>query len=529
MPKNPYLRPVGRYFNTTGFCNPEEHYMVNPFRGVLDDIYQLIERKQYFLIHAPRQTGKTTLLHELTKRINAEGRYTSMIVSMENAGMQSLALDAANKIFVNSIYLSAGSFLPKEEWPPNPSGMTPEPDMLQQYLTAWAVEQPKPIVLFIDEADSLWDDVLVSFLRQMRNGFQHRPKRFPQSVALVGLRDIREYKMKARASNPSLGSGSPFNVKAKSFLLPVFSPEEVRGLLQQHADDTGQDFSSEVQEKLYAYTGGQPWLVNAIANEIVAEMLGNDHSRPITPNLVDEAKERLIEQRQTHLDSLTDKIREPRVMRVVNSIIEGGILNFNTADDDLLYCRDLGIITYSDPIRFANPMYEEIITRLLNTGIQRSLPEDIAATAWYVQPDGRLDMDKLLSAFTDFYRWNSESWLERFEYAEAGHQLLLMAFLQRVVNGGGRIEREMAIGNGRTDLAVFWQDQVIPIEIKLHHDARALPQGLQQLGRYMDKLGQQHGYLIIFEKQSSEELPWEVRIRREEQEVEGRRISVLWM
>ena len=69
---------------------------------------------------------------------------------------------------------------------------------------------------------------------------------------------------------------------------------------------------------------------------------------------------------------------------------------------------------------------------------------------------------------------------------EAGHQLLLMAFLPRIVNGGGRIEREMAVGNGRTDLAVFWQGQVIPIEIKLRHDARALPQGLQQLGCYMD-------------------------------------------
>jgi hypothetical protein len=520
---------MGRYFNTTGFCNPEEHYMVNPFRGVLDDIYRLIERKQYFLIHAPRQTGKTTLLHELAKRINSEGRYTSMVVSMENAGMQSLALDAANKIFVNSIYLSAGSFLPKEEWPPNPSGMTPEPDMLQQYLTAWAVEQPKPIVLFIDEADSLWDDVLVSFLRQMRNGFQHRPKRFPQSVALVGLRDIREYKMKARGGNPSLGSGSPFNVKAKSFLLPVFSPEEVRGLLQQHADDTGQPFSHEVQEKLYAYTGGQPWLVNAMANEIVAEMLGNDHSRPITPNLVDEAKERLIEQRQTHLDSLIDKIMDERVRHIVMSIITGDAPIFDGFDDAMRYCRDLGIITYSDPIRFANPIYKEIIVRVLNTQLQRGFSQEIAEIAWYLRPDGRLDMDKLLDAFTEFYRRHSESWLERFDYKEAGHQLLLMAFLQRIVNGGGRIEREMAVGNGRTDLAVYWKGQVIPLELKLNHGSYILPDGLQQLGRYMDKLGQQHGYLVIFEKKSSEELPWDVRIRREEQEVDGRRIAVLWM
>mgnify|MGYP006965544930 FL=1 len=107
--------------------------------------------------------------------------------------------------------------------------------------------------------------------------------------------------------------------------------------------------------------------------------------------------------------------------------------------------------------------------------------------------------------------------------------MLLMAFLQRVVNGGGRIEREMAVGNGRTDLAVFWRDQVIPIELKIHYNARTLPEGLRQLHRYMDKLGQQHGYLMIFETKPSTELTWDERIRREEKEYEGKSISVLWM
>lgn len=138
-------------------------------------------------------------------------------------------------------------------------------------------------------------------------------------------------------------------------------------------------------------------------------------------------------------------------------------------------------------------------------------------------------MDKLLDAFTDFYRWNSESWLERFEYKEVGHQLLLMAFLQRIVNGGGRIEREMAVGNGRTDLAVFWKTQVIPIEIKMHHDKWSQSDGLQQLARYMDKLGQQRGYLILFEKKNSKDLPWEQRIRREIHAADGKEIVLLGM
>jgi RecB family endonuclease NucS len=180
-------------------------------------------------------------------------------------------------------------------------------------------------------------------------------------------------------------------------------------------------------------------------------------------------------------------------------------------------------------VQFANPIYREIVTRVLNGGLQESFNQDLVDPAWYVRPDGSLDMDKLLRAFVDFYRRHSESWLGRFQYKEAGQQLLLMAFLQRIVNGGGRIEREMAVGNGRTDLAVFWKNQTIAIELKIRHDQWSEADGLEQLARYLDKLGQKTGYLILFEKKSSEEIPWEQRLGWETQEHEGKQITVLKM
>jgi hypothetical protein len=518
-----------RFFNTTGLCKPEDHYMVNPFRDMYDDVERLIEAKQYFLVHAPRQTGKTTFLHSLAHRLNREGKYVATVCSLESAGYPSISVEGANEVFIRSLYQLAELFLEADCMPPNPYAYPPSAQLLKQYLTDWCRSVSKPVVLLLDEVDALYDDVLISTLRQLRDGFQARPSGFPQSIALVGLRDIREYRLRARADNPSIGAGSPFNVKAESFFLPVFSLEEVRGLLQQHTDDTGQVFPEEVIQKLYAYAGGQPWLTNALANEIVAKMLKNDYSRPITPDLVEEAKERLIAQRQTHLDSLADKLDDPRVKSIVLNIINGGDIQFDGADNNLRYCRDLGIITAKSPVAFANPIYREIITRIMNAGFQESINQDIAQTSWYLRPDGSLDMDKLLDAFVMFYRRHSESWLERFQYKEAGHQLLLMAFLQRIINGGGRIEREMAIGNGRTDLAVFWKDQVIPIELKMNHDKWSQPEGIEQLGRYMDKLGQKSGYLIIFEKKSSEELPWEVRLRREIHEVAGKEVILLGM
>jgi len=501
--------------------------MVNPFRDIYSDIERLIEAEQYFLIHAPRQTGKTTFLHSLAHRLNHEGKYVATVCSLESAGYPSISVEDANEVFINAMYRTAAIFLQKPELPPHPDGYSKNASLLQRYLSDWCGALPKPLVLLLDEVDALYDDVLISTLRQLRDGFQARPAGFPQSIALVGLRDIREYRLRARADNPSIGAGSPFNVKAKSFFLPVFSLEEVRGLLQQHTHDTGQVFTEEVIQKLYAYSGGQPWLTNALANEVVAEMLKNDYSRPITPDMVEEAKERLIAQRQTHLDSLSDKINDPRVRSIVVNIINGGDLQFDGADDNLRYCRDLGIITAKSPVQFANPIYREIITRIMNTGFQESINQDIAQTSWYLRPDGTLDMDKLLEAFVEFYRRHSESWLERFQYKEAGHQLLLMAFLQRIINGGGRIEREMAVGNGRTDLAVYWKDQVIPIELKMHHDNWSEPDGLRQIARYMDKLGQKSGYLMLFEKKSSEVLPWEARIRREVHEVDGKEVVLL--
>lgn len=503
--------------------------MVNPFRDMFDEIARLIDGKQFFLIHAPRQTGKTTFLHSLAHRLNKEGKYVATVCSLESAGYPSISVEDANMAFIQSMHRTASLFLDETTMPPHPDSYSKNATLLHKYLTDWCRALPKPLVLLLDEVDALYDDVLISTLRQLRDGFQTRPVHFPQSVALVGLRDIREYKMRARADNPSIGAGSPFNVKAESFFLPVFSLEEVRGLLQQHTDDTGQVFSETVIQKLYEFSGGQPWLTNALANEIVAKMLKNDFSREITTEMVEQAKERLIEQRQTHLDSLADKVKEERVRRILMSVITGDAPAFDGFDDDMRYCRDLGIISQDDPIRFANPIYREIITRIMNSGFQRGINQDIAQTSWYLHPDGSLDMDKLLDAFVTFYRRHSESWLERFQYKEAGHQLLLMAFLQRIINGGGRIEREMAVGNGRTDMAIFWKDQVIPIELKMNHDKWSEPEGIQQIARYMDKLGQKHGYLVLFEKKSSEELPWEVRIRREVHEVDGKEVVLLGM
>ncbi|MBI4647474.1 MAG: ATP-binding protein [Bacteroidia bacterium] len=515
-----------RFFNTTGYCNPEKHYIVNPLRNIGDDISQLIAQESYFVIHAPRQSGKTTLLHAMTRKLNKEGNYIAVVFSVETAGYQSITEPEANKKIIRAIYQKATEFLQTEYLPEDPLEFKGE--YIGVYLNEWAVKMPKPIVLFIDEIDALYDDVLVSMLRQLRDGFQSRPKYFPASVALIGLRDVRDYKLKSRYSDGSLGSGSPFNIKAESFMLKNFTREEINLLYNQHTQETGQVFPAHVIDEIYELSGGQPWLTNAIAREITQNILKNDYSREITMEIVLQAKESLIQRRDTHLDSLLDKLKEERVKKIITNIINGDSPLFDTFNDDLKYCIDLGIVkNENNRILFSNKIYKEIVPRVLSYHWQMGIGEE-GDSNWYIKDD-RLDMDKLLKAFQNFYRENSEHWIDRFNYKEAGQQLLLMAFLQRVINANGRIEREMAVGRGRTDLVVHFGKDRYVLELKIKHKSFLKEKGFDQLSRYLDTLGLKKGYLILFEPAKSSEVAWEQRIKWETVKHDKKAITVVEM
>jgi hypothetical protein len=340
---------------------------------------------------------------------------------------------------------------------------------------------------------------------------------------MVGLRDVREYKEKVRDNDRSIGSGSPFNIKAKSLMIGNFSRHQIAGLLQQYTDEGGQVFDDEIIDLIYLLTGGQPWLVNALANEIINEILLGDTSKPVTIEIVNQAKENLILRRDTHLDSLIDKLQNPRVRPIIDAILSGADIQYNEFNDDLKYVEDLGIVVKDlkkDGIKISNQIYNEIIPRVLNSNLHDLMIPKVSPQ-WFIKPDGRLDMDALLREFQDFYREHSESWLDTFSYHESGKQLLMMAFLQRVINGGGSIAREMAVGRGRTDLVIEYNGDCFVLELKIKRSNTNMERTYKQLFHYLDQLNQPHGYLILFELRSSDIIPWEDRIKWTETEYES--------
>jgi hypothetical protein len=170
-----------------------------------------------------------------------------------------------------------------------------------------------------------------------------------------------------------------------------------------------------------------------------------------------------------HLDSLVDRLKEDRVKRIVQAIINGEKIIFDILDDDIAYVRDLGIVGQTNPLQFANPIYAEVVPRVMAYPMEVVLPKEIQ-TPWFVNKDGTLNMEKVLKEFQDYYRRNSGAWLQRYEYKESAHHLLLMAFLQRIVNTGGEIIREMALGNGRIDMLIKFGNQEFALGLKIKWD-----------------------------------------------------------
>ncbi len=502
---------MAKFFNTTGPCRAQDHYMLDPLSR-LEDIRWLIDDKMYFVVHAPRQTGKTTMLEALATALTAEGKYAALKFSCEEGQAFDSNIEMVEKVLIHSITAAAALHLPVElRCPDIPEA--PVGSRLGQFLCDWAQACPRPLVLFFDEIDAMIDDALVSILRQIRKGFSDRPNAFPQSIVLCGLRDVRDYKVLS-GGEPRLGTASPFNIKSDSLRLANFTAAEVEALYSQHTATTGQAFEPEATAKAWELTEGQPWLVNALANQVVRKM-GIPTSQTITSLDIEKAAQEIILARQTHLDSLVDKLTEPRVQRVVEPLLAGLMTGADfTYNDDVSYVRDLGLIAPKPPVRISNPMYREVIVRVLAARAADVI--DLERKS-FVTASGLLDVNTIVQEFALWWAENAEFMLASSYYNEAAAQLVFMAWLQRVVNGGGIIDREYGVGRGRIDVLVRWPGphskttrdwQREAFELKVWRDGRPDPlkDGLQQLERYLDGLNLKQGTLVIFDRRK-EALP----------------------
>jgi AAA+ ATPase superfamily predicted ATPase len=495
----------------------------------LQGVEELIDDKQYFVIHAARQSGKTTYLKDLANRLNAGGKYYTLWCSLE--GMSNIvepktgipAIVRTLKSAFEDMDIPHGSDFAKDADYEDFTGV------LKTSLKRFCKLLDKPLVILFDEVDCLSEGTLISFLRQLRDGYNGRPEQvFVHSVALVGMLNIRDYKARVRPESATLGSASPFNIVTKTYTLQNFTKEEITQLYRQHTNETGQAFEEDAIELVYEQTQGQPWLVNVIAREVIMEILKSDYTKPVTAELVTQAIQNIILVRPAHIDSLLERLNEERVRKVMEPIILGeGFIDIES--DDFLYAKDLGLIRTDDHdgrIKPSNPIYTEVIVRKLSSIVQKELqntkyPYQIAR---YLK-NGRIDMDYLMRDFQQFWCENSAIWKEKFDYKEAAPHLIMMAFLQRVANGGGQIIRDIASGTGRLDICLIYENRKYPIELKIRYGDKYLEKGLTQIAGYMDIFGCDEGWMVIFDRRKT--VKWADKLYIKKETVDGKTVTIV--
>lgn len=513
--------PATRTFNTAGPIVPEMHYHIPPLqRAGCDRLLRLVKSSQYFVVYAPRQTGKTTALFALRDALNA-GAYGAVYANLEGAQAPDDDVEQAMRTILGRLASEARRTLGDEFLSRHRRALLEESgpkDALREALGRWAEASPKPLVLLLDEADGFRDETLLAILHQLRADYPRRHDGFPRSVALCGLRRVQDY---------TLSSTSPFNIADISLRLGDFSETEVVDLLGQHTTETGQRFTDSAVEALWGATRGQPWLVNALAaHACFDDPDGSARDRDITSESISAARERLILRRPVHFQHIARRLKEDRVRRVMEPVLAASEEWPRLANEDVEYVRDIGLIASDPPVRIANPIYREVIPRILSRDADERLTND---SARYLQSDGSLDVILLLTEFRQFFRENAEWWSRDFAYGEAAAQVLLQAFLQRVVNAGGVVAREYGLGMGRTDLRIEWRKrgrpQVFVIECKVRRTRdgleEAIRKGAAQTAGYMDRSGAEEGHLVIFD--SDRNKSWEEKIF--DREVTVRRTS----
>jgi hypothetical protein len=534
---------------------------------------KMIEGSFYFIIHAPWQSGKTTFLQFLTKQINSEGERYALycsLASLRKISDRKEAIDNIAEQINYELHQSESTalqdlaytfdLLPKLE-------ATVKIKFLLNYLS---VKLDKDFVVFFDEADCLSEFPLITFLAQLRDGYILRKStkrsKFPSSIALVGMRDIRDYLTEARHGAESSGETSPFNIKRKAFTLPKFSLDEVKTLYHQHTDASGQIFEPEAIKRAWYWSEGQPWLVNALALETVDEILNNDYSIAITKDLIDQAAEAIIKRRDTHIDSLLERLQERRVVEVMDSVFAGTPGKKPKKPSDRQYCIDLGLVVETDNqmLRPANPMYSEVMSRMLTDEIQAALDNQISLFQW--ENNGIIFMSEILKRFQSFWRENAFSFPLRIndvdwrtreviqneldslplaynlnesdtmsfigrvrnviarQYDEAAYSLILMAYLQKVVNGGALVHRQFCQGRGSVDLCVIHKSRYYLVEVKLLGQ-KSLDESLNQLSGYLDTSGENEGWLVIFDRNRNKS--WEEKITWNDVDFKGYTIHIV--
>lgn len=516
-----------KHFNEIGPCNGAEHYTVEASTR-LEGVERMIEKARYFVVHAARRSGKTTCLLDLRDRFNAAGRHYVVYCSLESLKNADDSRNGIPEIVGKLKEAFENSDLPCKAEFGKDIKYDKYVNLLNRELTLFCVSADKPLVLLFDDVDRLSDDTFMAFLRQLRDGYNSRLiVSFVHSVALVGTRNVRDFKSRIRPYRETSGAASPFNVIARTFTVRNFSVEEISDLFRPYTAETGRRFERSAVERIHELTLGHPWAVNALAREVAERADDGGGRRPVTVESVDDALQSLVTRRDANLVALLEPLKEERVRKIVEPMIAGGTVATGGLADDYRYAVDSGLIRRDAGKTVpSNPVCGELIVRALSAGYR----DEIVATlgecrlSRYLR-DGRLDVDSMMRDFQRFRRETVSARRDRLRYRDVALHLSLVAFLQSVADDGGRIRVETSSDTDRMDLCIVCEGRKYPVAITVRNGSATVAEGTERMAKHLASLGCDEGWLAVFDRRPK--VKWDDKLFVEKVAVDGKTVTVV--
>ena len=468
-----------RTFNTSGPNILEEHYTLPRFDWV-EKGKDLVHKKRYFTIWAPRQTGKSTFFYLLANDLREEG-YKVCYINFENYKTASL------NVFTDTLTDEL-----KRYWQRDFKGLA-----LQEIFQKIRNINDTRFVLIIDEVEGINPEILGEFLHSIRNLYHSRSEHGLKSVILVGVTNI-------------LGvikdNASPFNI-ADNLNIPYFTNEETIELLGQHERETGQLFNPSVIKKISYITANQPGLVNAFANQLVTDF----PDKPII-DYADYLKVEdwfLTEAIDKNINNIISKAEDCREF-IETLLFEDINIRFhiNRPEIKLLFVNGVIAKDTDGNVCFRVPLYQKCLYMAFYpymNGEGKRIGSTIIVED-YFDEKGSLLIDRVIESYKKYALRRKFRYFR--EKNKHGHYITLKeatlvysfetyltAFLDMV---DGKTYIEAQTGVGRTDLLINVNQEEFVVEAKVYSDIVKFKRGKKQLAQYIQSLSLDSGIYLVF-------------------------------
>ena len=507
-----------KYFNTTGICLPEKNFMVDTTKKI-DQILKMVYRGQYFIINRPRQYGKTTTLALLKRRLIPTSEYLPIFISFEASDCD-VFKTVENfckhflRLLINDQTIKNNGFdkLISEQLDTVTSFLS-----LSDAITSILNTINKRIVLLVDEVDkSSNNEIFLHFIGMLRNKFLSAQKGGDttfHSVILAGVHDIKNLKLKIRPDSESANKGgqynSPWNIAVPFKTIMSFSPDEIKGMLDEYVSETGNQMDTlAISERIFFWTNGYPFLVSKLCLMMDEEVLPERDNQNWSIQDIENVVGLLLRETNTLFDDISKNLE---MYKDLHNFIKSVVLGFNEFNfelDNPIISRAhmFGFITNTDnqKIKIHNRIFEEKITNYFLSKHQiDSLTNGKNITQPYISLEGGLDFRTVLDKFQEAVKekYSKNDVLKSDEFLENDLRLLFMIYLKPIINGHGFCFKEVQTGEEkRLDLVVVYKNEKFVIELKLWRGTIAHKKGLEQLKEYMYKENVEKGYMLIMNK-----------------------------